>query len=267
MNPQPPAASIDPHDLIPPPGHDRIDPFVQRWVAGTNGNLYVSAINKLERYPIPRWPGPRAPYPDAPMLDIGCGWGRWMVAAAKAGWRPRGVDLKSEAAAAANRVLNAHGYRNGAISAQLTSLPFPDSHFELVFSYSVLQHVSRERARACVGEIQRVLKPGGHCLIELPLYPGFTNWRHGGRDPEDPDSWDVRYYRWDQVQETFRNFSQLRIDTDCILGIGVRFEDIDLLPWKYKPIAVISEAFRLTSIVCRPLTRLSDSIFVLAQKQ
>jgi hypothetical protein len=44
---------MDPHDLIPPATHNRVDAYVQRWIAGTNGNLYVPLINKLPRYPIP----------------------------------------------------------------------------------------------------------------------------------------------------------------------------------------------------------------------
>lgn len=260
------AGEIDPHDLIPPPLHDRIDPFVQRWVAGTNGNLYVSAINKLERYPIPRWPGPRPGFAGARMIDIGCGWGRWMMSAAQAGWKPYGVDIKPEAAGAANRVLRNHQQAGMAVAGNLTALPFPDSYFDLAFSYSVLQHVSRQRAAACLGEILRVLKPGGRCMIEFPLYPGLTNWRHGAGDPADENSWNVRYYRWRDLREAFQGFSDVRMEADCILGIGVKFEDLDLLPWKYKPLAVISEAFRLATFVIRPLTRLSDSVFIVGRK-
>lgn len=258
---------IDPHDLIPAPQHDRVDPFVQRWVAGTNGNLYVSAINKLERYPIPRWPGPRPASAGARMLDIGCGWGRWMTSAALAGWTPYGIDLKSEAAAAANRVLRAHSRPGQAVAGNLTSLPFADSYFDLVFSYSVLQHVSRQRAKSCITEIMRVLKPGGRCMIEFPVYPGLTNWRHPKGDDKDPESWDVRYYDWRELHEMFSGFSDVRLETDCILGIGVKFEDIDLLPWKFKPVAVISEAFRLTTLALPPLKRFSDSVFILGRKR
>lgn len=258
--------TADPHDLIPPPSHTRIDPFVQRWVAGTNGNLYVSAINKLERYPIPRWPGPRPGTPGSRMLDIGCGWGRWMMSAANTGWTPYGIDIKAEAAAAANRVLRAHSRAGQAVAGNLTSLPFADSYFDLVFSYSVLQHVSRQRARQCIAEILRVLKPGGQCMIELPVYPGLTNWRHSRGDDEDPESWDVRYYGWRELHELFNGFTGVRLKTDCIMGIGVKFEDIDLLPWKYKPVAVISEAFRLTTHLLPPLKRLSDSVFVLGRR-
>jgi SAM-dependent methyltransferase len=239
---------------------------VQRWVAGSNGNLYVSAINKLNRYPIPRWPGPAAPHPGATMLDIGCGWGRWMVSAARAGWTPFGIDVKKDAAKAAMDVLRVHGCVGAAVSADLTLLPFADESFDMAFSYSVLQHVSRNRANQCLREILRVLRPGGHSLIELPLYPGLTNWRHGCHESEDPNSWDVRYYRWRELPAAFSTFSNIHIHTDCILGIGVRWEDTDLLPWRYKPIPLISELFRLTTLVMPVLTRLSDSVYVWAQK-
>jgi len=258
--------NVDPHDLIAPPRHNRIDPFVQRWVAGTNGNLYVSAINKLERYPIPRWPGPLPGSSGSRMLDIGCGWGRWMMAAANAGWTPYGIDIKAEAAAAATRVLRAHNRPGQAVAGDLTSLPFPDSHFDLVFSYSVLQHVSRQRVSKCLTEVLRVLKPGGQCVIEFPVYPGLTNWRHAKGSDENPDSWDVRYYDWRELHEVFGEFAGVRMKSDCILGIGVKFEDIDLLPWKYKPVALISEVFRLTTLLAPPLTRFSDSVFVLGRK-
>jgi 2-polyprenyl-3-methyl-5-hydroxy-6-metoxy-1,4-benzoquinol methylase len=89
--------SLDPHDLIPPPVHDRVDNYVQRWVADTNGNLYVPLINKLPRYPVPVWPGPPPAAPFSLLLDIGCGWGRWMIAAARAGHLPVGIDIKLDA--------------------------------------------------------------------------------------------------------------------------------------------------------------------------
>jgi len=200
------------------------------------------------------------------MLDIGCGWGRWMVAAARAGWTPCGIDLKQDAVRAARDVLRAHRCVGTAVSGDLTALPFADAAFDLAFSYSVLQHVSRDRARTCLREILRVLRPGGHCLIELPLHPGLTNWRHGNNEPDDPNSWDVRYYRWRELRDAFSPFSDMRVSTDCIFGIGVKWEDVDLLPWKYRPIPLISEIFRFVTLVIPTLVRLSDSVYIRAQK-
>jgi len=244
-----------------------IDPYVQRWVAGTNGRLYLPLINRLTRYPIPNWPGPKAPFPGARMLDIGCGWGRWMVSAARAGYCPIGIDIKPDAAAAATRVVRSHGHSGGATVADLTSLPFPDEYFDMAFSYSVLQHVPKSRAAACIKEIQRVLKPNGCSLIELPLKPGLTNWRHDWTESEDSACWDVRYYGWREVLRLFSGlFANVAVETDCILGIGVKFEDLDILPLKYKPVAIASEGFRRLTRALPPLVRLSDSIFVCARK-
>ena len=134
-----------------------------------------------------------------------------MVAAAQAGWTPFGIDLKSAAAGAANRVLKIHDQPGSAVAANLTALSFPESHFDLVFSYSVLQHVPRDRARRCLAEILRVLKPGAFCLIELRLYPGVTNWRHGKKDPLDQDSWDVRYYQWAELRQLFDGFANFKV--------------------------------------------------------
>jgi len=105
-----------------------------------------------------------------------------MVAAAQTGWTPFGIDLKSAAAGAANRVLKIHDQPGSAVAANLTALSFPESHFDLVFSYSVLHDVSRDRVRRCLAEILRVLKPGAFCFIELPLYPGVINWRDGKKE-------------------------------------------------------------------------------------
>jgi SAM-dependent methyltransferase len=49
-------------------------------------------------------------------------------------------------------------------------LPFEDESFDTVLCTSVLEHVSN--ADGAMGEIARVLRPGGHALVTLPfLYP------------------------------------------------------------------------------------------------
>lgn len=263
---------MDPHDLIAPPTHNRVDSYVQRWVAGTNGNLYVSLINKLQRYPIPTWPTTRPSVVGGLLLDLGCGWGRWMVAAARAGYRPIGIDIKLEPLQAARRVMNAHGVTGDVVVADLAALPFKNATFECVFSYSVIQHVHRRKAAACILEAERLLKDGSVLLVELPLKYGLTNsrrlFRRRKREEEnDFESWAVRYYSWRQLNTLFRSvFGKVQISSDCFCGIGVRCEDIDLLPWKYKPIVIVSEILKGCTRVFPPLVRLSDSVFVHSRK-
>ena len=218
---------------IPLPAHN-VDAYVQHWIAATNGRLYVPLINKLSRYPIPRWPADGPSPTSNLLLDVGCGWGRWMISAARVGYRPVGIDVKLDALQAARRVMRAHNIDGFVVVADLAALPFKDDAFDCVFSYSVVQHVHKSRAAAFVAEVARVLKQNGAALVEFPLSHGLTNFRHllKDRDEGDPDSWCVRYYRWQELRALFGTFfGSVRLTADCFCGIGVRGEDIDLIPW------------------------------------
>lgn len=46
-------------------------------------------------------------------------------------------------------------------------IPFDDNHFDCVFSSEVFEHVFN--LQEILGELHRVLKPGGHMLITLPF--------------------------------------------------------------------------------------------------
>lgn len=79
-----------------------VDGFVQNEIPYTCGTLYFSVQNHLTRYPIPELrlsenSGER-------FLDVGCGWGRWTIAAEKKGYKAVGVDPSLESLLAAARV-------------------------------------------------------------------------------------------------------------------------------------------------------------------
>lgn len=193
-----------------------------------------------------------------------------MIAAGLAGYRPVGIDVEFESLQAARRVMKAHGVLGYVVLADLSALPFRSASFDYVFSYSAIQHVHRRKAVACVIEIERVLKNNSICRVELPVTHGLTNWRHflrADHDEDDPESWAVRYYSWRELNRLFNEvFGSVRISCDCFFGIGVRREDIDLLPWKYKPIVILSEILKFCTRLFPPLTRLSDSVFVESRK-
>ena len=62
------------------------------------------------------------------------------------------------------------------IQADAHFLPFIDNSFDIVYSIAVLEHVKRPWDVAA--EITRVLKPGGHVLLDLP----FLNVIHDTED-------------------------------------------------------------------------------------
>ncbi|HLZ91915.1 MAG TPA: class I SAM-dependent methyltransferase [Candidatus Acidoferrum sp.] len=61
------------------------------------------------------------------------------------------------------------------------ALSFEESSFDIVYSMSVLEHVSGESGdSAGLSEMIRVLKPGGLLLLSVPFGPVYTEqWRNG----------------------------------------------------------------------------------------
>jgi SAM-dependent methyltransferase len=97
----------------------------------------------------------------ARVLDAGCGTGFNLLALSRLG-RATGIDLAPEALAFCKQ----RGVR--AARASLLGLPFPDATFDAVTSFDVLYHAWVIDDRAAVGEMSRVLAPGGVLLVRVP---------------------------------------------------------------------------------------------------
>src|SRR2546421_2060475 len=93
--------------------------------------------------------------PGSTVLDLGCGAGMLALLRRK-GITLIGADLSKECALAARR----NGY-DSTFRAELSRLPFRDASFDYVVSLDVLGHVGAEEKDAVLGEVKRVLRPGG----------------------------------------------------------------------------------------------------------
>jgi ubiquinone/menaquinone biosynthesis C-methylase UbiE len=100
-------------------------------------------------------------------LDIGCNWGRWSIAAARKGFSVVGIDPSLGAVMAARRIANELNLNIKYLVADGRFLLFPDNHFKVAHSYSVLQHFSKDDARRTIAQISRVLEPGGLAKIQM----------------------------------------------------------------------------------------------------
>ena len=89
------------------------------------------------------------------VLDLGCGAGMLALLKRK-GVALTGVDVSPECVLAARR----NGY-DFALTAELSHLPFADAAFDYVVSLDVLGHVGFAAKDAVLGEVKRVLRPGG----------------------------------------------------------------------------------------------------------
>lgn len=246
---------------------DEIDPFVQGEVPYTSGNLYFSVQHKLTRYPIPecRLPAGKGER----LLDIGCNWGRWSIAAAQKGYKPVGIDPSLDAVLAARRVSRQLGIETDFVVGDARFLPFADDSFETVFSYGVFQHFSKENVRTSLDEVVRVLKPNGSTLFQMPNKYGIRQYQqHRRRGFTEGEGFDVRYWTPSELMETFETrFGATKMTTDCYFGLGIQARDVDLLPLPYKMVVYSSEFLRKLSGVFKPLTKVADSVYLESKNQ
>ncbi len=245
---------------LPGPAHGEIDSFVQHIIAATNGLLYIRLVGKLREYPIPYLRLP--PGNGKRFLEIGCNWGRWCVAAARLGYRPVGIDPSLKGIRAARHVAEQLGIDAHYVVADGRYLPFASGSFDQVFSYSVLQHLSKENARLTLREIARALQPDGGFLVQMPNCFGIRCLYHQARRGfSEGNDFDVRYWTPRELASTFRAiFGSARILVDGFFSLNPQISDVGFMPWKYRSVVYASEALRKISGVFSPLSYFAGSL-------
>ena len=115
-----------------------------------------------------------------PVLDVGTGTGTMLRHLERFG-EVQGIDADPEAI----RFCRERGEER-VREVPPGPLPLPDASFGLVTALDVVEHISDDAG--AVGEIARVLRPGGHALLTVPAFPAL--W---GR--QDEIAHHVRRYR------------------------------------------------------------------------
>ena len=99
------------------------------------------------------------------LLEIGCGLGTDLLQFARGGALTTGVDLTEQSIELARKRFGMYGVPGEFQVADAERLPFPDGHFDVVYSFGVLHHTP-DTPRT-IREVHRVLKPGGEIVIML----------------------------------------------------------------------------------------------------
>jgi ubiquinone/menaquinone biosynthesis C-methylase UbiE/uncharacterized protein YbaR (Trm112 family) len=248
-------------------GRNEIDPFVKLAIAATNGSLYRHLVGHLTEYPLPELRLP--PGNGRSFLEIGCSWGRWCLAAAKSGYRPVGIDPSLKGVRAAQRVAWQLGIRARYLVADGRYLPFRESAFDQVFSYSVLQHISKENVGVALREIRRVLNEGGHCQIQMPNVFGvrclYHELRRGFREATE---FEVRYWTVPELRRLFSaEVGPAGVEVDGFFSLNAQMSDLRFFPWRYRMLVQLSHRLQQLSTRVPALTYLADSLYVSATKQ
>lgn len=243
-----------------------VDPYVLRMLVGTCGNLYRPLVHRLSRYPIPEMPLPPAA-PGQILLDIGCNWGRWSIAAVQKGYTTVGIDPDLEAIMAARRVADQLGISAHYLVGDARFLPFRSRTFDVAFSYSVLQHFAKAQVGRALREIARTLKVPGQAMIQMPNAFGIRNVFQQIRRGFKIRFHSVRYWTPRELRATFENaIGTTTLSIAGFFSLNPQLSDADLMPPMYRTTVRFSEALKELSERVPALTYLADSIYVRAHR-
>jgi SAM-dependent methyltransferase len=239
-----------------------IDPVVRFLIGATNGIMYLDQIGKVGDYAIPELRLP--PGNGQSLIDLGCNWGRWSIAAARLGYRPIGIDPSLGSVLAARRICKQMGLKADFIVGDARFLPFADKSIATAFSYSVLQHFSKQDARLALEEVGRVLSKEGTSLIQMPNSYGIRCFYHQlRRGFRATSGFDVRYYTPSELVQLFEStIGPTKTSVDCFFGIGLQLSDIELFPVSRRIIIRTSEALRRASESLPVLKLIADSLYL-----
>ncbi len=126
-------------------------------LADRRATMFASLLDRLS-----------PPGPLGRLLDVGCGGGHLLAAAAERGWSGLGTDLSFQACG----VTHASGITS--LQAESAKLPFRDGCVEAVFLINVLDHSLDPLGT--VREAYRVLRPGGCLVIRIPNASFHRPW-------------------------------------------------------------------------------------------
>jgi len=134
------------------------------------------------------------------VLDYGCGSGYGTAFISDSCQQIIGIDVSTEAIAHASSHFRAPNLSYMLIErAEVAPLPFPDSSFDVVLSFQVIEHI--EDVSAYLREMDRVLAPGGLVIIATPdrstrLFSFQKPW----------NIWHQREYTQKQLQGTLSEY-------------------------------------------------------------
>jgi SAM-dependent methyltransferase len=112
------------------------------------------------------------------VLEVGCGMGTHAAMLARAGAQLTAIDLTERAVAVTRHRFEVFRLAGNIQRADAEKLPFADRAFDFVWSWGVIHHSSSfER---CIGEIARVLRPGGRLMMMVYYRPSIVYYVNNG---------------------------------------------------------------------------------------
>lgn len=104
----------------------------------------------------------------SPIVDVGCGQGALLDALLAQGFSCQGVDASEVSVGNVEARFRARPGFLGALTGSVDRLPLPEAEAGAAFLVEVVEHLDRSTLERALGELHRVLRPGGHLLVTVP---------------------------------------------------------------------------------------------------
>jgi 2-polyprenyl-3-methyl-5-hydroxy-6-metoxy-1,4-benzoquinol methylase len=141
------------------------------------------------------------------IVEIGSGLGFQLEAFRKEGWEVLGIDPDRNSCRHATQKLNIP-----TIASTLDAAALPDESADVVLMLHVIEHLPDPVAT--LREINRVLKPGGHLVLETPRYDTLMYKLLGRRERSLRCDGHIYFYTTDSLRRTYEaaGFDLVQLD-------------------------------------------------------
>jgi ubiquinone/menaquinone biosynthesis C-methylase UbiE len=180
---------------------------------------------------------------DKKVLEIGYGMGTDHLNLARQGGIMHGIDLTPGNLGITGKRMALYGLNSELTTGDAENLPFPDNHFDFVYSFGVIHH--SPDTKKIISEIHRVLKPGGKFWITVYHKNSlffwwtvfFTDWiaRLNFRKetiqnrisriehPNDNPNLVIRLYTRKEFESMFSDFQAVKTSVDHLIEEDISY--------------------------------------------
>ena len=154
---------------LPPPGvlvpNNAVDPLPY-YYRPLLGKLFAARLNTGLRLLDGHFPR---------LLEIGYGSGLLMPTLSSVCDELYGLDLEREPASLRQRLARLRVQPRALVQANARAMPFSDDFFDAVVAFSIFEHLRGFELGPALGEVARVLRPGGRFLVGCPAVHRLMN--------------------------------------------------------------------------------------------
>ncbi len=143
------------------------------------------------------------------MVEVGSGLGYLLKSFKDEGWDVLGVDPWR---ATPTFTQEAHGIET--VPATLEEAKLPDASTDVVVLLHVIEHVPDPHAT--LSEIYRVLKPGGHLVMETPRYDTLMFKLLGHRERSLRCDGHIYFFTFESLQKAYEKAGFVEVDTRAV---------------------------------------------------